>query len=111
MSLFQKMGLFQPSFFEPTAPHNRTETSIEAAIEVQPKIGRYQQMILDTIESSPEGRTRDELAMITGLPTATVCGRCNELVKMGRLSSRSTENGKIKRKTRSGKNAEVLFLQ
>ena len=98
-------------FDQPVGLHNGTDTSVEAAIEVGHKISRYQQLIMDTIENSLNGMTRDELAMITGLPTATICARCRELVLMNFLNPRYEYGEKIKRKTRSGKNAEVLFLR
>tara|TARA_R100000742_G_C4235408_1_gene56111 strand:- start:31 stop:351 length:321 start_codon:yes stop_codon:yes gene_type:complete len=98
-------------FDQPVGLHNGTETSVEAAIEVGRKISRYQRVIIRTVAESLNGMTRDELAMITGLPTATICARCRELVLMNLLNPRYEHGEKIKRKTRSGKNAEVLFLR
>ena len=109
----------QTSLFDQTAPHNRTETSIEAAIEIQDHIGNLQQLVLNAVKESVNGLTRDELSDVLEIPTATVCGRCNELVKMGKIGSLSnlkvTKNGshimeKIKRPTKSGRKAEVLFF-
>ena len=108
----------QISLFDQTAPHNRTETSIEAAIQIQEHIGPLQELVLNAINKSSNGMTRDELSIELEIPTATICGRCNELVKMGKISSMSTlkvhKNGshimeKIKRATKSGRKAEVLF--
>ena len=98
-------------FDQPVGLHNGTETSVEAAIEVGHKISRYQRVIIRTVAEALNGMTRDELAMITGLPTATICARCRELVLMNFLNPRYEHGEKIKRKTRSGKNAEVLFLR
>jgi hypothetical protein len=106
-------------FDQPTAPHNRTETSIEAAIAIQPKIKKGQQTILNAVELAPEGYTREEIATATGLPLATVCARVNELVKDKKLSCRMIFDPKAKpslilkkitRPTKSGRKAEVLFL-
>ena len=94
----------------PIPAHNRTATSREAAEAARPKISQTQNRVLGAV--TPNGSTRDELAQLTGLPTATICARANELVKLGKLcSSRNALTGrKLTRPTRSGKNAEVLFL-
>tara|TARA_R100000458_G_scaffold24230_1_gene21810 strand:- start:5 stop:337 length:333 start_codon:yes stop_codon:yes gene_type:complete len=99
----------QISLFDQTAPHNRTETSIEAAIEIQEHIGPLQELVLNAINKSSNGMTRDELSVELEIPTATICGRCNELVKMGKISPMFKLNKKIKRATKSGRSAEVLF--
>ena len=110
----------QLSLLDPSAPHNRTETSIEAAIAAKPNIGKGQRIVLDAISNASNGLTRDELNLITGLPTATICARCNELVKQGKLGCQmvfdeskkpSFVMKKITRVTRSGKKAEVLFIK
>ena len=110
--------VIQHSLFEASAPHNGTETSIQAAIEIQPKIGALQELVLNAVSREPQGMTRDEISNYLDIPTATVCGRCNELVKMGKLGSKSESKKrkdgsitmeKIKRVTKSGRNAEVLF--
>ena len=82
----------QISLFDQTAPHNRTETSIEAAIEIQEHIGPLQELVLNAINKSSNGMTRDELSVELEIPTATICGRCNEIVKMG-MSIRSNKPG------------------
>jgi Fic family protein len=103
--------LTQTDLFDLPVPHNRTETSREAAQEIKTKIGRYQQMVLDHLRMAENGLTRDELALLSGLATATICGRCNELLNLGLIEPRYEGFEKVKRKTRSGKNAEVLFLR
>ena len=103
--------MIQTDLFDLPDPHNRTETSIEAAKEIASKVGRYQQLVLDHLQMAENGLTRDELALVSGLATATICGRCNELLKMGLIGPKYDGFDKIKRKTRSGKNAEVLFLR
>ena len=99
----------QISLFDQTAPHNRTETSIEAAIQIQEHIGPLQELVLNAITKSSNGMTRDELSIELEIPTATICGRCNELVKMGKITPIMKSNKKIKRATKSGRSAEVLF--
>ena len=94
-----------------TVPHNRTETSIQAAKYIKPKVGRLQQVVLDCLKDVDFGLTRDELSIVSGLSTATICGRCNELLKIGLITPGFNGSKKIKRKTRLGRNAEVLFLK
>ena len=90
-------------------PHNNTETSKQAAKNAKPRKG--QMMILNQMIEAENGLTRDELAVQTGLPTATVCARVNELLKLGELMGRNTKEGKpIRRQTRAGQSAQVLFL-
>ena len=42
----------QFSLFDDSAPHNKTHTSIEAAIEIQPHLNRLEKMVLDAIKDS-----------------------------------------------------------
>ena len=94
-----------------SAPHNRTQTSIEAAVEIQPHLNRLEQIVLDSIKESIDGLTRDEIAKITDLRTATVCARCNALLKKSKIKPRFEETGKkITRPTDSGRKAEVLYF-
>ena len=93
-------------------PHNNTETSIAAAVVAGPKIKRGQETILDALATVSEGYTRDELSVVTGMPTATVCARANELLHLDKIGPRYNSDGtKVKRQTRTGKNAEVLYLR
>jgi hypothetical protein len=50
------------------------------------------------------GATREEISEAAGIKLATVCGRCNELKKMGL----AVETDK-RRRTSSGKSAVVLY--
>tara|TARA_R100000742_G_C4264086_1_gene81967 strand:- start:635 stop:976 length:342 start_codon:yes stop_codon:yes gene_type:complete len=98
-------------FFTPTPAHNHTETSKDAAVAIAPKVSALQQRVLDTVKTSEDGLTRDQLANLCNLPTATICARANELVKLGKLKSKvDPKTGKkFTRPTRTGKNAEILF--
>ena len=103
----------QMSFYEEdeSAPHNGTDTSISAAIEIEPHLNRLEQIVLDAIEKSVDGLTRDEITKITSLRTATVCARCNSLLKKNKVKPKFEETGeKITRPTDSGRKAEVLYF-
>ncbi len=85
------------------AAHNRTETSIAAAERIRPTAGTKRAIVLETIErAGTEGATIDEIVQVTGLLTATVCGRINELKRDGWIQ----DSGR-RRPTRSGSPAIV----
>ena len=72
-------------------------------------IGRS--IVLGCIKSSVSGLTRDEITVHGGLCTATVCARANELLKEGKIVVRLNPDGtKMKRPTRTGTPAEVLYF-
>ena len=97
--------------FQRRPVHNGTETSKEAAETAKPKIRRGQMKVLRAVLEAPEGLTRDQLSMITEMPTQTVCARANELIKLGELGPKtdSKTGKKLTRHTRTGSNAEILF--
>ena len=100
----------QFSLFDDSAPHNKTHTSIEAAIEIHPHLNRLEKIVLDAIKDSVNGLTRDELTKVTNLGTPTICARCNALLKKHEIKARFDEEGKkITRPTSSGRKAEVLY--
>jgi len=98
-------------FFQPTPAHNHTETSKAAAEAAIPKVKRGQKLVLQAIQESPNGLTRDQVSSLVGIPTATVCARANELLKIGLIGPRldETTGRKMTRPTRTGSNAEILF--
>ena len=91
--------------------HNGTDTSKEAAKNAKINQRRGQMVVLHAIQEAENGLTRDQLATITGLPTATICARANELIKLGEIGPQiDSKTGKKKRRpTRTGNTAEVLF--
>ena len=102
----------RPLPLTPKSPaHNGTETSKEAAKNAKITMKRGQMVVLRALLDAPDGLTRDQLAMLTKLPTATICARANELVKLGEIGpSIDSETGKKRRRpTRTGNTAEVLF--
>lgn len=62
------------------------ETSIAAYHEHRDsgKVGKQAQTILDRMRPG-WGYSRRELAMVTGLELSSICGRVNELLKIGML--------------------------
>lgn len=69
----------------PNAPgHRGVETSIAAAIALQPKLGRLQQKALAAIrDAGQQGLTADELAMRLGLDRWSIQPRTTELCRKG----------------------------
>jgi len=101
----------QTSFFDQAAPHNKTDTSVDAAIDIQPYLNRLEQVVLDAVTNSVNGLTRDEISKVANMKTATVCARCNSLLKKKKLKPKYDQEGrKVTRPTESGRKAEVLFL-
>ena len=86
------------------------ESSKEAATSVQDSVENLRSLIRRFVASSPDGRTCDEIEIHLDLSHQTASARCAELKRMGHLSARKGEDGKkIRRKTRSGRNADVLY--
>ncbi|QPB07943.1 hypothetical protein [Synechococcus phage S-H38] len=72
------------------------------------EIGRA--VVLGCIKSASDGYTRDQVSDESGLCTATVCARANELLKENKIEVRLNPDGtKIKRPTKTGTPAEVLY--
>ena len=73
----------------------RRDTSIEAfhAHKNSGKLSRQQQLIMDwaaitspwIFDARIGGWTRSEIAQRTGFRLSAICGRCNELIKLGKL--------------------------
>lgn len=91
---------YQTQMF-PTAPHNRTETSVAAARAVLPRVGTDKARIMRMLEalrdSDPHvwqlfGASRARIAAASGIPLATVCARVNELIKEGLCYEEGTES-------------------
>lgn len=67
-------------FAAPAAPrHNSTDTSMAAALEIAPHVGRLQRIVLAAVYSHGP-LTRHELHLITMLKENTINGRCGELL-------------------------------
>jgi predicted transcriptional regulator len=61
------------------------DTSREAYAVSKPEFGRQQQEIMNYVRHSTATYTRSELALALDLAINAVCGRVNELIKLGAL--------------------------
>lgn len=86
------------------------QSSEEAADSVKESANSIRNRIHKYVSQCVDGKTCDELEAELYLSHQTASARCTELKQLGRLSARFDESGnKIRRKTRSGRNADVLF--
>jgi hypothetical protein len=76
---------FEPSSDYPSMPgHRGVDTSIAAAADIAPKLGRLQRMAEDTIRSAGHyGCTADELAAHLNLDRWSIQPRTTELKRKG----------------------------
>jgi hypothetical protein len=89
-----------------------SETSREAALAIESDAATLRGIVYRAaIRSMPEGRTCDELEVELGLLHQTCSARCAELKKRGLLTERRIDGLLIKRPTRRGRNAAVLFAE
>jgi hypothetical protein len=85
------------------AGHRGVETSIAAADEITPHIGKLQKLTFDTIlQNGPDGRTGDEVAVQNGYPPHELRARISELRRKGLIA----DSGQ-RRRLRSGKRGIV----
>lgn len=99
-----------PLFNHPVVPHNNTETSIEAGESVKADVNALCRRVLNAIKQMPGGLTCDECEVILGLKHQTCSARFNDLstCQPPLIVNVICEDGsKLKRKTRSGRNALV----
>lgn len=95
---------FTPEPEYPDAPgHRGVDTSIAAAADIAPKLGRLQRLAEETIRAAGrEGLTADELAERVDLPRWTMQPRTTEL----RLKGLVVDSG-MRRRNCTGKAARV----
>lgn len=95
---------FTPAPQYPDAPgHRGVDTSIAAAADIAPKLGRLQRLAEETIRAAgPAGLTADELADSVELPRWTMQPRTTEL----RLKGLVVDSG-LRRRNCTGKAAKV----
>ncbi len=109
----------QLSLFGPARPPRRridavkpalgkAETSREAAasIEGSPAARQRQQVLGELRRRGEAGATRQELAHALGLGEASVCGRVDELIRLGEAFQAG-----VRRKTTSGRSAAVVWAK
>ena len=103
---------FQYDLFAGTPPHVRhSSTSLAAAEAITSKVNSLQRRILALVREHPDGLTRDQIEVITGLPHTTSSARVRELFLKGLLETRTdpATGSSYRRPTRSGRYAEVCF--
>lgn len=89
-----------------------SETSLEAAIAIEPKINRLCQMVLDAIEASPFGLTCEEAELTLGLSHQTCSARFADLKQSQPpeiIKCQLPDGSYVKRKNRSGRYAFVYI--
>lgn len=85
-------------------------SSEEAADSVKESAATIRNRIFQYIAASPDGKTCDELEAELYISHQTASARCTELKRQGRVAPMLDEDDKkIRRKTRSGRNADVLY--
>ena len=101
-----------PLFNTPTAPHNGTETSKDAAESMKPHVNRVCSMVLKAIKQMPGGLTCQEIEGILNMGSGTVTARINELANCEPpliTKGMDPEGNVIRRPNRSGRTAYVWF--
>ena len=101
-----------PLFNTPTAPHNGTETSIEAAESIKPNVNAMARQVLDCIRSMPGGLTCEQVEQILGMKHQTASARIRDLASCQPpfIVVGVDQNHKvIRRPTSSGRTARVYF--
>ncbi len=93
----------QYDLYDGLPPHVDSDTSRQAAEQIEPSTGRLQGLVLDEIrDSGGHGRTDDELEVVLSLRHQTASARRRELVLKGLVR----DSGR-RRPTRSGRQAVV----
>jgi hypothetical protein len=86
--------------------HRGVDTSIEAANDIAPKIGRLQRTTLKAVQSAgPQGLTSDEAAEVCGFDRWSIQPRLSELKAKGLV----VDSG-LRRRNSTGKNAIVWVV-
>lgn len=80
-------------------------TSVEAAIKVQPKIGKLEQVVLDLLREHPNGLTIHKMVELSGKPYNSISPRPSKLVEKGLIYVSG------KGKSPSGNNANIYRLK
>ena len=98
-------------FFTPTPAHNHTETSKEAAVSIEDKLGPMCRVVRSALADAPDGLTCEEVEVKTGLKHQTASARLKQLQDAGYAEWRPDKNGNHrKRPNSSGRNAKVYFF-
>lgn len=108
----EQVSLFVPTQHgEQPAPYpwgpaaRATDTSQQAAVDMEPKVDTLRAKALEAIKSAADGLTADEVAAVLGESILAIRPRITELWKLGYLMQTTK-----RRKNQSGKSAIVWRL-
>ena len=102
-----------PLFNYQTAPHNGTDTSRDAAESIKPHVNRLCSEVLWCIRNSQFGMTCDEAEGILSMPHQTCSARFRDLASCEPpmiIKATLPDGSTVKRKTRSGRSAQVWVV-
>ena len=88
---------------EPAAGKAVTSKLAAESLRGEPALIQRECVLLALQECRSNGATREELATATGLPLASICGRVNELLRLGLVRQPG-----LRRMTSSGRMAAVV---
>ena len=96
----------QQTLFDEGAPYQRhSQTSKQAAKEINPHLNGLQTKVLDLLAGQPAGLTDEQMQIVLGMNPSTQRPRRIELMKLGLITEAGT------RKTRSGRNAVIWRMK
>ena len=107
------MNYDQPDLFlHPTAPHNGTETSRDAAESILEHVNGMCRKVYDCVAAMPGGLTCEQVEQITGMKHQTVSARIRDLTTCQPpllIIGKDENHEVIRRPTASGRTARVYF--
>ena len=83
-------------------PHNRTETSVDAALSIRSELPRLEGFVLWFLKGRPDGATAQEIEVALQMAGNTVRPRLVGLRERGKI-----EDSGLRRETQSGRRAVV----
>ena len=99
------------SYFHSVPFVRSSETSKEAAVSIEDKLGPMCRVVRSALADAPDGLTCEEVEVKTGLKHQTASARLKQLQDAGYAEWRSDKNGNHrKRPNSSGRNAKVYFF-
>lgn len=104
-----------PLFNHPTAPHNGTDTSRDAAESIRSQINGMCRDVLEKVRECPSGLTCEQVEQLLGMKHQTASARLRDLMEMNpsplefRLDQKT---GKPQRRVNSsGRTARIYFAK
>ena len=104
-----------PLFNHPTAPHNGTDTSRDAAESIRSQINGMCRDVLEKVRACPSGLTCEQIEQLLGMKHQTASARLRDLMEMhpSPLEFRlDPKTGKPQRRVNSsGRTARIYFAK